>query len=90
MQTMWLCLHLQGSTEARIEFQRTKSAPQPTPSLQVTFIHLSQLSFNVWYDLGPGAYSATNGFDQINKAMQSAKTLQQFGLDQFGIQLVKP
>ena len=39
---------------------------------------------------GPGAYNATTGFDQHNKAMQSAKTLQEFGLDQFGIQLVKP
>ena len=39
---------------------------------------------------GPGAYNATTGFDHHNKAMQSAKTLQEFGLDQFGIQLVKP
>jgi len=39
---------------------------------------------------GPGAYHATDGFDNINRAMQSAKTLQQFGLDQFGIQLIKP
>ena len=30
---------------------------------------------------GPGAYNATTGFDQHNKAMQSAKTLQEFGLD---------
>ena len=34
---------------------------------------------------GPGTYNATTGFDQHNKAMQSAKTLQEFGLDQFGI-----
>lgn len=39
---------------------------------------------------GPGAYHATDGFDHISRAMQSAKTLQQFGLDQFGIQLIKP
>ena len=32
----------------------------------------------------------TNGFDQIHRDMQSAKTLQGFGLDQFGIQFVKP
>lgn len=34
---------------------------------------------------GPGSYNVTNGFDQINRDMQSAKTLQGFGLDQFGI-----
>lgn len=39
---------------------------------------------------GPGSYNYTNGFDQIKTAMQNAKTLQNFGLDQFGIQLVKP
>ena len=32
----------------------------------------------------------TNGFDQIHRDKESAKTLQAFGLDQFGIQFVKP
>ena len=32
----------------------------------------------------------TNGFDQIKTDMQHAKTFQSFGLDQFGIQFVKP
>ena len=40
--------------------------------------------------LGPGSYNISNGFDQIQRDMQSAKTLQGFGLDQFGIQFVKP
>ena len=37
------------------------------------------------YTPGPGSYNVTNGFDQINRDMQSAKTLQGFGLDEFGV-----
>lgn len=39
---------------------------------------------------GPGTYHHTNGFEKINRDMESAKTLQGFGLDQFGINFVKP
>lgn len=40
---------------------------------------------------GPGSYDGGVGaFEKIGKAMQSAKALQSYGLDQFGIQLVKP
>ena len=39
---------------------------------------------------GPGSYTVTNGFSKIQRDMQSAKTLQGFGLDQFGINFVKP
>ena len=42
------------------------------------------------YTPGPGTYNVTNGFDQINRDMQSAKTLQNFGLDELGIQMFKP
>ena len=41
-------------------------------------------------NLGPGAYNVTNGFEKIQRDMESAKTLQGFGLDQYGIQFVKP
>ena len=30
------------------------------------------------------------GFDQISKTMQSAKSLQMYGLEKFGITVVKP
>jgi len=39
---------------------------------------------------GPGAYKPDLGFDKINKTMQSAKNLQMFGLEKFGITVVKP
>ena len=40
---------------------------------------------------GPGAYQAdAGGFEQINRTMQSAKSVQQYGLDKFGIAVVKP
>ena len=42
------------------------------------------------YNPGPTAYAPPVGFDQINKSMQSAKTLNMYGLDQFGIQVIKP
>ena len=38
---------------------------------------------------GPGAYKPEIGFDQISKTMQSAKSLQLYGLDKFGITVVK-
>ena len=31
--------------------------------------------------LGPGSYNVTNGFDQIHRDKESAKTLQALGLD---------
>lgn len=40
---------------------------------------------------GPGAYQAdVGGFELINRTMQSAKSVQQYGLDKFGIAVVKP
>lgn len=39
---------------------------------------------------GPGAYKPDVGFDSISKTMQSAKSLQMYGLDKFGISVVKP
>ena len=40
--------------------------------------------------IGPGAYQPDQGFDQINRTMQSAKSVQLYGLDKFGISVVKP
>lgn len=40
--------------------------------------------------IGPGAYQPAIGFDQIGKSMQSAKNLSMFGLEKFGITVIKP
>lgn len=39
---------------------------------------------------GPGSYQPDTGFDQISKQMQSAKSMNMYGLDKFGISVVKP
>ena len=39
---------------------------------------------------GPGSYKPDMGFDQISRTMQSAKSLSLYGLDKFGITVVKP
>jgi len=39
---------------------------------------------------GPGAYQPSLGFEHISKSMQSAKNLSMYGLEKFGVTIIKP
>ena len=46
-----------------------------TPGKSCQLIRKIVTNQSYWFDLGPGSYNVTNGFDQIHRDKESAKTL---------------